>query len=59
MTYSPCLEICWQHNQTILGSSDRVAFSKEDGGFYHCDISQATAEDEVCEADVDLEFLYQ
>ena len=47
VTYSPCLELSWQHNKTILGSSERVAFSKEDGGFYHCDISQATLDDEV------------
>ena len=50
VTYSPCLEICWLHHQTILGNSDRVALSREDGGFYHCDISQALPEDQVSEA---------
>ena len=46
VTYSPCLEMSWRHGDTTLGSSDRVLLSKEDGGFYHCDIAQATLEDE-------------
>ena len=40
MTYSPCLELAWRHGDVTLGSSDRVQLSKEDGGFYHCDIGQ-------------------
>ena len=46
VTYSPCLEIEWRHGDTTLGSSDRVTLSKEDGGFYHCDVARTTLEDE-------------
>ena len=46
VTYSPCLEIFWQHSGTIQTSGDRLTLSKEDGGFYHCDISKARPEDE-------------
>ena len=46
MTYSPCLEIFWQHLGTIQTSGERLTLSKEDGGFYHCDISKARPEDE-------------
>ena len=46
VTYSPCMEICWQHDNVTQTSGDRLAFSKEDGGFYHCDIIKALPEDE-------------
>ena len=46
VTYSPCLEISWQHENITQTSGDRLAFSKEDGGFYHCDIIKARPEDE-------------
>ena len=46
VTYSPCLEMEWRRGDTTVGSSDRVTLSKEDGGFYHCDIAEASLEDE-------------
>ena len=30
-----------------VGNNERVTLSKEDGGFYHCDIHQALLDDEV------------
>ena len=56
VTYSPSLEMSWSHGDQPVTNSEAFVLSKEDGGFYHCDISQATPEDEVCEADADLEF---
>ena len=47
VTYSPCLEIAWRHKEVTVGNNERVSLSKEDGGFYHCDINQALLEDEV------------
>lgn len=47
VTYSPCLEIAWRHKEMTVGNNERVTLSKEDGGFYHCDINQALLEDEV------------
>ena len=49
MTYSPCLEILWSHNSVTQTNNDRLTLSKEDGGFYHCDITKARPEDEVRE----------
>jgi hypothetical protein len=46
VTYSPCLELGWRQDGSTLGTSDRTTLSKEDGGYYHCDIGQATLEDE-------------
>ena len=47
VTYSPCLEILWSHNSVTQTNSDRLTLSKEDGGFYHCDITKARPEDDV------------
>ena len=47
VTYSPCLEILWSHNSVTQTNNDRLKISKEDGGFYHCDITKARPEDDV------------
>ena len=47
VTYSPCLEIAWRFKEATVGNNDRVSLSKEDGGFYHCDINQTLLDDEV------------
>ena len=44
VTYSPCLEILWSHNNLTQTSGDILTLSKEDGGFYHCDITKVTPE---------------
>ena len=54
MTYSPCLEILWSHNSVTQTNNDRLTLSKEDGGFYHCDITKARPEDEVREIDTNI-----
>jgi hypothetical protein len=47
VTYSPCLELSWQHGGEVVCSTDRISLSREDGGFFHCTLSTAVIEDEV------------
>merc|ERR1711962_658071 len=46
VTYSPCLEISWEHNQQRVMVGSKFNLSKEDGGYFHCDIPEASMEDQ-------------